>query len=85
MSTARAAPGPAARLGHHLGLRAAAAAGGGEEQEDAEDPGQAELRVSPAVSEPGHPPPRPVPLPLLLLRHAGTSSSGLGLCTRVEI
>ena len=84
MSTARAAPGPAARLGHHLGLRAAAA-GGGEGQEDAEDPGQEELRVSPAVSEPGHPPPRPVPLPLLLLRHAGTSSLGLGHCTRVEI
>ena len=84
MSAARAAPAPAARLGHHLGLRAAAA-GVGEEQEDAEDPGQAELRVSPAVSEPGHPPPRPVPLPLLLLRHAGTSSLGLGLCTRVEI
>ena len=71
MSAAQAAPGPAARLGHHLGLPAAAAAGGGEGQEDAEDPGQAELRVSPAVSEPGHPPPRPVPLPLLLLRHAG--------------
>ena len=84
MSTARAAPGPAARLGHHLGLRAAAA-GVGEGQEDAEDPGQEELRVSPAVSEPGHPPPRPVPLPLLLLRHAGTSSLGLGLCSRVEI
>ena len=75
LSAARAAPGAAARLGHHLGLRGAAA--GGQEQEDAEDPGQAELRVSPAVSDPGPPPPRPVPLPLLLLRHAGTSSLGL--------
>ena len=74
LSAARAAPGAAARLGHHLGLRGAA---GGQEQEDAEDPGQAELRVSPAVPDPGPPPPRPVPLPLLLLRHAGTSSLGL--------